>query len=95
MLVCNEVKSFVSNSEKDPLKALITESTVDIQSKGKNAIHQENVANFIFLSNNFAPVKISEGDRRYFVLEVWSQMIDNFEYFKKSNESFTPEFYEL
>lgn len=39
LLVCNEVKSFDSNSEKDPLKALITESTVDIQSKGKNAIH--------------------------------------------------------
>lgn len=93
LLVCNEVKSFDSNSERDPLKALITEGTVDIQSKGKNVIHQENVANFIFLSNNFAPVKISEGDRRYFVLEVSSQMKDNFEYFKKLNESFTPEFY--
>lgn len=95
LLICNEVESFISNKSYDSerMKTLITEDNIDINLKFRDTIHQENVANFIFISNNFAPIKIEEGDRRYVVIEVSSEKRSNFEYFRELNETFTEEFY--
>lgn len=95
LLVCNEVKSFISNKsyDSDRMKTLITESNVDINIKFKDTIHQENVANFIFVSNNFAPIYISENDRRYLVIEVSSERRVDLAYFSALKETFTEDFY--
>lgn len=94
LIVCNEVKSFAKRRDHDVLKTLITESSVDVHKKYQNTTHQENVANFIFLSNNFAPIRIDEGDRRYFVVEISQEKRNDQEYFGQLFDSFTDEFYE-
>ena len=96
LLVCSETQSYLKNKnfDSDIIKSLITEDTVDITKKFRDAYHVENIVNFIFLSNNFAPVKIEEGDRRFFVSEVSGDVSGNAQYFKALYASFTPEFYE-
>lgn len=95
LLICNEVKSFISNKnyDSDRMKTLITESNIDINIKFKDTVHQENVANFIFVSNNFAPIKITENDRRYLVIEVSSERRVDIAYFTQLKQSLTEEFY--
>ena len=95
LIVCNEVSTFTTNKKfnADKLKTLITESTIDINKKFMSVSHQQNVCNFIILSNNFAPIKIEEGDRRYLVSEVSAEQIINEAYFGPLNATFTPEFY--
>nr|WP_285816903.1 DUF5906 domain-containing protein [Lactobacillus taiwanensis] len=95
LIVCNEVKSFTSSKsyDSDKMKTLITEKNIDINRKGKEAVRQENVANFIFVSNNFAPIKISEFDRRYLVIEVSPAKRGDIAYFTQLKDSFTDKFY--
>ena len=95
LIICNEVKSYIANKvyDGDRMKTLITENTIDINMKFHDSLHQENIANFILISNNFAPIKIEEGDRRYFVLEVSSEHIHDQEYFQNILNSLTDEFY--
>ena len=95
LIVCNEKKNYLhNNANNDVLKSLITESTVDLQYKRRDIIHDENVANFIFLSNNYAPIRIDEGDRRYFVMQVSNAHANDFPYFDELCATFTPEFYQ-
>lgn len=54
----------------DLLKTLRTEDTILINLKFRDLMSIKNVSNFIFLSNNFAPVKIESGDRRFAVFRV-------------------------
>lgn len=95
IIVCNEVKSYLSSKsfDEDILKTLITESTFDVRKKFHDVKHMENVANFIFLSNNFAPVKIDEDDGRYCVIEVSNDKRGDTKYFEKLYSSFSLEFY--
>lgn len=95
LIICNEVKSYIANKvyDGDRMKTLITENTIDINLKFHDSLHQENIANFILISNNFAPIKIEEGDRRYFVLEVSSEHLNDREYFNNIINSLTDEFY--
>lgn len=95
LIICNEVKSYIANKvyDGDRMKTLITENTIDINLKFHDSLHQENIANFILISNNFAPIKIEEGDRRYFVLEVSSEHLNDREYFNNILNSLTDEFY--
>ena len=95
LLVCNEMQSF-ENSKKlnyDLLKTLITENTMDINLKHKDEIHVENICNFIFLSNHFAPIKIEKGDRRFVVIRVSPMVRNSKQYFEPLYATFTPEFY--
>jgi biotin operon repressor len=68
LLIGNELKSDKKGQtktvDKERLKSVITELTVRIERKFKDKIDAENVANFIFLSNNFSPFKQEVGDRR-------------------------------
>jgi hypothetical protein len=53
----------------------------------------ENIANFIFVSNNNLPIKIENGDRRYVIFKTSNISKNNFEYFNELNKTFTHEFY--
>jgi hypothetical protein len=73
LVVGNELKSDGRSSktvDKERLKSAITETTVRIERKFKDKVDAENVANFIFLSNNFSPFKQEIGDRRNLDLQI-------------------------
>ena len=84
LVVCNEVRSYSGNRnyDHDALKTLITEESIDVNQKYVDVRHLENVTDFIFLSNNVAPIRIEENDRRFCILETSTEYMNNEDYFK-------------
>jgi hypothetical protein len=70
-LLANEV---VTRSEMShhvgKLKAYVTEPYLHIRTAYMDARYEANHANIVFLSNEFQPLKISPGDRRYMVIRT-------------------------
>ena len=95
LIVCNELTTAETNKylNSDALKSLITDKLVIINQKNMTTRSAENVANFIMISNNFAPVKIEGGDRRYVVTRTSSKYKGNSSYFKNLCQSFNKDFY--
>lgn len=95
LIICNETNSFVENKKSDfeKIKTLITDNIQEITKRYQNTQSVQIYANFIFVSNNIAPVLIQEGDRRFVVSEVSSAKVNNLEYFRDLKSSFTEEFY--
>lgn len=96
LLVLNEMKN---NGEDrmvnfNSLKSKITDNTIRINEKFQPRHTAENVANFIFCTNNAFPVKIEAGDRRYVVLQVSGKYKGQFNYFKSLMNSCTKDFYD-
>ena len=85
LIICNELSSAESNKylNSDALKSVITENTVDINQKNMPVRTTENVCNLILVSNDFIPIKIEQGDRRYVVTEVSDKYKGNFDYFEQ------------
>lgn len=77
LIICNELSSADSNKylNSDALKSVITENTIDINQKNIPVRTAENVCNLILVSNDFIPIKIEQGDRRYVVTEVSDKTI--------------------
>ena len=84
LIVCNEMSSTEMNTINifDRLKAMITQPTIEIEVKGIDVREVQNVTNYIFLSNNFNPIKVSSGDRRYFILTPSEEVIGDRQYFR-------------
>lgn len=95
LVVCNEVRSYSSNKnyDHDTLKTLITEETIDLHQKYVDVKHTENVSDFIFLSNNPAPIKIEQNDRRFVVFETSPACMNDERYFKNFYSKLTHSFY--
>jgi hypothetical protein len=94
-VICNELQS-LDNAKyfnNDCLKSLITDNTCTIESKFVNSRTIDNVANFIFVSNNYLPIKIENRDRRYVIFKTSDVCKNYFEYFDGMNKTFTTEFY--
>jgi hypothetical protein len=91
--IFNELKNAKDKTDFDSLKSIITEKTIRINEKFQPRHDAENVANFIFVSNNSFPVKIEAGDRRYVVLSCAGNYVGDREYFNNLFKSFTNEFY--
>jgi hypothetical protein len=72
---------------------LITDNTCTIESKFVNSRIIENVSNFIFVSNNYLPIKIENGDRRNVIFKTSNACKNKVEYFDGLNKIFTDEFY--
>ena len=85
LVVCNELASMLrgKNKNMDRLKSIITEKEVLINQKYVAAHVCDNVANFIFLSNNPVPLIISDQDRRFVVTMTSNHIVGNGEYFNK------------
>jgi putative DNA primase/helicase len=70
-LLANEV---VTRSEMShhvgKLKAMVTEPYLHIRTAYMDARYEANHANLVFLSNEFQPLKISPGDRRFMVIRT-------------------------
>ena len=72
---------------KDPrhdsqLKHLVTASRAMIEPKGVDAQERESKANFIFTSNREQVVPATSGERRFFVLRVAANKVQDRQYFK-------------
>ena len=96
LIVLNELSN-CSNGKQinfNTLKSIITDNTIRINEKNQPRRTAENVANFIFITNNSFPVKIEAGDRRYVVMSVNAKHKGDIEYFTKLHKSFTKEFYD-
>jgi hypothetical protein len=72
---------------------LITDNTCTIESKFVNSRNIDNISNFIFISNNYLPIKIENGDRRYVLWKTSNECKNNFEYFDGLHKTFNTEFY--
>ena len=94
LIVLNELSNFGSQTNFNALKSIITDNVIRINEKNQPRRTAENVANFIFVTNNSFPVNIEAGDRRYVVMYVNALHKGDIEYFTKLNKSFTKEFYD-
>jgi len=81
-LVLNESdpKQTFPNNQK--IKDLITNTSMNIESKGIKAYSIKSFMRLIFLSNNDVPVKIERGDRRLVVAHVSDERKGDSEYWK-------------
>ena len=95
LIVCNELTSAEANKylNSDALKSVITEKQIEINQKNEKVRTCENVCNLIIVSNNDAPIKIENGDRRYVVLETSAIHKDDFDYFSSLHKNFDDDFY--
>ena len=70
LIVANEV---IHNDNKflvpDKLKNYVTDSFLSINRKFKDTIYVRNYSQWIFVTNNYIPLKIEKGDRRYNVFK--------------------------
>lgn len=66
----DEVLGADKRVDADRLKVFITGTTIQLNEKFQPAMEQENLLNFVFLSNHCNAVYIGNNDRRYFVVEV-------------------------
>jgi putative DNA primase/helicase len=70
-LLANEVVTRAEMSHHvGKLKAYVTEPFLHIRTVYADARYEANHANLVFLSNEFQPLKISPGDRRYMVIRT-------------------------
>ena len=85
LIVLNELKNCGDErgANFNSLKSIITENDIRINEKNQPRRDGDNVANFIFVTNNAYPVKIESGDRRYLVLKVSGKYKGNYDYFTK------------
>ncbi len=70
-----------AKSDESVLKAMITEDTIPIEPKGKDVFEVKNHINLIMASNNEWVVPATLDERRFFVLEVSSNHIQDRDYF--------------
>jgi hypothetical protein len=97
LVICNELQSLdnATHVNIDCFKNLIIYNTYTIESKFVNARTINKLANFIFDSNNYLPLKIENGNRRYVIFKTNDVYKNKFEYFYSLNKTFTTEFYHM
>ncbi len=83
-IVGEEVSDYAAKGDTHALKALITEPHVQVRMMRRDAFEAPNHVNFYFSSNEPAPLKIEDADRRFFVaalpkrrtVEFWKKLDD-------------------
>lgn len=76
------------------MKTVVSDDYIDINQKNQPVRTVQNVVNLILISNNFVPVNVEEGDRRYVITECSDKYKGDFVYFEKLVKGFDDEFYE-
>ena len=96
LIILNELKNCGDDrlANFNALKSIITDDEIRINEKNQPRRTAQNVANFIFVSNNSFPVKIETGDRRYCVLNCNGRRKGDFAYFEKLMSSTDTSFYD-
>ncbi len=82
----SEMKNYVINT--NILKSHITEEKQIIEGKYQNARVIDDYSGFIFLTNNYNPIKIDENSRRYAIFEASTKYKGNTEFFNNFIKKF-------
>lgn len=83
LVIMDETKGRDTFSNSDKLKECITATRSMWNIKGLRQREVNNLANFLFFTNNETPVKIEPGDRRYFAIQASSAHKGDGDYFKE------------
>lgn len=86
LLVFADEVNLTSHIIADKIKGIISESTVQMEKKGLEAIAIPNYARVVFASNRSHVIKAGTKERRYLVLEPSSRMAQNTLYFERLNQ---------
>lgn len=84
----NEVDKRNASGAEGKIKELITEPTLNINSKGKDAFIITSIHRFITSTNTTDPTKTHGRDRRNVLVRCSDEKCDDFAYFKKLTERF-------
>jgi Family of unknown function (DUF5906) len=87
MWVIEETSSTQTKDATGKLKNMITGDTMRLEGKGVDSTSLPSKTRYVLLSNEMAPVKISEGDRRYLILKTVKTHVGNAKYFSALFES--------
>ena len=86
IIVVNEMKAFGNQDPIDALKGYVSDALVRIGQKYEVDRISENVAFYIFISNNAKPLSISPGDRRYVVYEMSDKFVGDYDFFARLHD---------
>ena len=82
LTLLNEIQNYGGNfKNNDKLKSIISDLTQTIEPKGKEAYEINNFSRFVMLTNNEWGVRVSNGDRRYVVINVSNHKKGDNDYF--------------
>lgn len=70
-----------NKSLRGPLKKKITDYSMIVEAKGENRREVKTYTNLIFTSNERFIVPVEKGDRRYFILEMGNDRLNDLDYF--------------
>jgi len=88
LVVLDEINNSRVKDYEENIKSRITEDYITKEDKGLTAIgNYKNTASFIFLTNNDFPLKISQTDRRFCILDCTEKVQSN-EYYEEYIEFF-------
>jgi hypothetical protein len=79
----NELSRKETTESEGRIKALITDPTLTINSKGVNQYEIQSYHRFIITTNNEQPVATSDDDRRNLIIRCSDELLRNNEYFLK------------
>ncbi len=77
---CDEVTESSMKDKRaigNKLKTWVTESSLQIEAKGKDQITARNHSKWIYTTNDRVPIILEEGDRRYSVIQPETRTVDN------------------
>lgn len=89
LTICNEIQNYGgSYTSNDKLKSIISDISQQIEPKGQDSYKISNYSRFMFFSNNEWPVKIGNGDRRWFAMNVSNSKKGDSKYYKELAENY-------
>jgi hypothetical protein len=91
--ICILLDEVVSNAGEfhrfqSGMKGIVTNETIPIEHKNQNVYPVQNHCTYLMATNGFNPIAITEGNRRYCVLEMSEEEIGNYEYWDSFYEWF-------
>lgn len=81
LIIGDEIANYAGYKASDQLKALITETNMAIEPKGKDPYCIKSCERYIFTTNSDVPLRIDEQDRRYCTLSVSEKYAKDTKYF--------------
>lgn len=86
VMFADEAVAAASNEQESMLKALVTEESMMVTPKGKEASPERNYLHVIMASNADWVIPVGQDDRRFVVLDVADAYIDDPKYWKALNK---------
>lgn len=83
LVIGDEIANYAGYKAADQLKALITETNMAIEPKGKDPYCIKSSERYIFTTNSDVPLRIDSQDRRYITLSVSESKAGDTKYFSE------------